>query len=88
MGLEIDSDIYNDNFNKEDITNKIVLIGTSAAALMDLRATPFESVFPGVEIHANAIDNIIAQDFLYKASWIEGLNVIIIFILEGYIFFL
>ena len=69
-------DIYNDSFDKEDITNKIVLIGTPAAALMDLRATLFESVFPGVEIHANAIDNIIAQDFLYKASWIEGLNII------------
>ena len=81
-------DIYNDSFNKEDITNKIVLIGTSAAALMDLRATPFESVFPGVEIHANAIDNIIAQDFLYKASWIEGLNVIIIFILSFFTFFM
>ena len=81
-------DIYNDSFNKEDITNKIVLIGTSAAALMDLRATPFESVFPGVEIHANAIDNIIAQDFLYKASWIEGLNVIIIFILSFFTFFI
>ena len=81
-------DIYNDSFNKEDITNKIVLIGTSAAALMDLRATPFESVFPGVEIHANAIDNIIAQDFLYKASWIEGLNIIIIFILSIFTFFM
>ena len=81
-------DIYNDSFDKEDITNKIVLIGTSAAALMDLRATPFESVFPGVEIHANAIDNIIAQDFLYKASWIEGLNIIIIFILSIFTFFM
>jgi adenylate cyclase len=81
-------DIYNNSFNKEDIKNKIILVGTSAAALMDLRATPFESVFPGVEIHANAIDNIIAQDFLYKASWIEGLNIVIIFILSFFTFFM
>lgn len=81
-------DIYNNNFEKEDIKNKIVLIGTSAAALMDLRATPFESIFPGVEIHANAIDNVISQDFLYKSSWIDGANIIIIFILSIFTFFI
>lgn len=41
------ADIYKNNFDKEDIKNKIILIGTSAAALMDLRATPFESIFQG-----------------------------------------
>ncbi len=81
-------DIYNNNFEKEDIKNKIVLIGTSAAALMDLRATPFESIFPGVEIHANAIDNVISQDFLYKSSWIDGANIIIIFVLSIFTFFI
>jgi len=73
-------DIYNDDFKKEDIENKIALIGTSAAALMDLRATPFESIFPGVEVHANAIDNIIAKDFLYSPSWADGANIFIIFL--------
>ncbi len=74
-------DIYNNNFKKEDIVNKIALIGTSAAALMDLRATPFESIFPGVEVHANVIDNIIAKDFLYEPSWVNGANIFIIFLL-------
>ena len=31
----------------------IALVGTSAAGLVDLRATPIETVFPGVEVHAN-----------------------------------
>jgi adenylate cyclase len=74
-------DIYNNDFNKIDIQDKIALIGTSAAALMDLRATPFESIFPGVEVHANVIDNIIAQDYLYKASWVDGANIFIVFCL-------
>jgi len=74
-------DIYNNDFKKEDIKDKIALIGTSAAALMDLRATPFESIFPGVEVHANAIDNIIAKDFLYEPSWVDGANIFIIFLL-------
>lgn len=81
-------DIYNNNFKKEDIQNKIALVGTSAAALMDLRATPFESIFPGVEVHANVIDNILSKDFLYKPSWIEAVNLLLIFTLSLITFFL
>lgn len=81
-------DIYNNNFKQEDVENKIALMGTSAAALMDLRATPFEAIFPGVEVHANAIDNIIAQDFLYKASWVDGLNIVLILLLTLFTFFI
>ncbi len=57
-------DIYKNDFNKKDIDGKIILIGTSAAGLLDLRATPFDSVYPGVEVHANAIDNILNGDFI------------------------
>ena len=75
-------DIYEDKFNIEEIEGKIVLIGTSAAGLLDLRATPMDSVFPGVEVHANVIDNILVGDFIYKASWIDGVNISLIFILS------
>ncbi len=80
-------DIYNNNFKKEEVKDKIALIGTSAAALMDLRATPFESIFPGVEVHANVIDNILSQDFLFKPSWIEAVNIFLIFIFSFFIYF-
>lgn len=46
----------------ESLKNKYVLIGTSAAGLLDLRATPFSNVYPGVEVHANLIDNILGND--------------------------
>lgn len=45
--------------------DKIVLIGSTAAGLMDLRVNPFSSVYPGVEICANIIDNILSNSFLY-----------------------
>ena len=64
-------DIYNNNFKKEELEGKIALVGTSAAGLLDLRATPFESVYPGVEVHANVIDNILVGDYIYKASLTE-----------------
>lgn len=82
------SDIINNTFDPKDIEGKIALIGTSAAGLLDLRATPFESVYPGVEVHANVIDNILTQDFISKPSWVEALNLIHIFILSLIILFL
>lgn len=69
-------DIFNNTFDKNLIKDKIILIGTSAAGLLDLRATPFESIFPGVEIHANAIDNILTSDFLAKPAYIDAVNLI------------
>ena len=45
--------------------DKLVLVGASATGIGDLRATPFGAIdFPGVEIHANVIDNILNQKFL------------------------
>lgn len=46
------------------LNGKIAFIGTSAAGLKDLRATPFTAVFPGVETHATIVDNILTQDFI------------------------
>ncbi|MEW6521685.1 MAG: adenylate/guanylate cyclase domain-containing protein [Thermodesulfobacteriota bacterium] len=44
------------------LRDKFVLIGTSAAGLLDLRATPFANIFPGAEIQATVIDNLLAAD--------------------------
>ncbi len=54
-------DVY-DGKNGFELKDKYVLVGTSAAGLPDLRATPFSNVFPGVEVHATIIDNILAKD--------------------------
>jgi adenylate cyclase len=75
-------DILDNNFNKKDINSKIVLIGTSASGLLDLRATPFSPVFPGVEVHATAIDNMLMDDFLSKPIKMEFINIAIIFFIS------
>ena len=75
------SDILQNKFNPKDLEGKIAIIGTSAAGLLDLRATPFESIYPGVEVHANVIDNILSQEFIAKPSWVDGLNLIHIIVL-------
>lgn len=81
-------DIYNNNINKEDIEGKFILIGTSAYGLMDLRATPMDSVISGVEIQANVIDNLLNKDMLVKPYWGEFANIIIIITIIFIIIFL
>jgi adenylate cyclase len=58
-------DVALNKFPRGTFKDKIVLIGASATGIGDLRATPFGGIdFPGVEIHANLIDNILNQQFL------------------------
>lgn len=71
-------DIYNGDFDPKEVEGKFVLIGTSAQGLLDLRTTPFGTRFPGVEIHANVIDNILSEDFLFKPSWVEAADMLFI----------
>ncbi|HTV54868.1 MAG TPA: adenylate/guanylate cyclase domain-containing protein [Terriglobia bacterium] len=51
----------------EAFRNKIVLIGATAAGT-DLHANAFSANFPGVEIHATVIDNLLKGDFLRVAD--------------------
>ncbi len=44
--------------------DKVVLVSARAAGLSDLRASPFSPVMPGIEIHANIIDSLLAGRFL------------------------
>ena len=64
------SDVFTDLANKvkvrppHEFTNKIVIIGSTAAGLFDLKATAMDKQFPGVEILATAIDNTKHGDYL------------------------
>jgi adenylate cyclase len=57
-------DILEGKVAPEALAGKIAFIGTSAAGLRDIRATPFSAVYPGVETHATIVDNILTQDFI------------------------
>lgn len=72
------ADILNNQFDPKELQNKFVLVGTSAVGLFDLRSIPFDNAIAGVEVHANAIDNILQQDFLYRPSVAVVYDLIII----------
>ncbi|MGH6893402.1 MAG: CHASE2 domain-containing protein, partial [Dongiaceae bacterium] len=52
----------------------VVFIGTSAAGLQDLRSTPNVSAIPGVEIHAQIVEQIITGDLLQRPIWADDLE--------------
>jgi adenylate cyclase len=82
-------DVYNDTFDKSLIDGSIVLLGTSAAGLLDLRATPYDSTYPGVEVHANVLDNILNDNLIASPSYAVGIDMgsIIVSALIVYIIF-
>jgi adenylate cyclase len=52
------SDVLDGTVGRLQLKDKIVLVGASAAALHDLHTTPYGPLYPGVEVHANIIENI------------------------------
>ncbi|HJW85548.1 MAG TPA: adenylate/guanylate cyclase domain-containing protein, partial [Candidatus Brocadiaceae bacterium] len=66
--------------------DKIVLVTAYAAGISDFRATPFSPVTPGIEIHANIIDNVLSQKFLRQVDgWNEKVYVSLLAIVIGII---
>lgn len=55
--------------NKKDyLKNKSFVFGATATGVYDLRVTPFEENYPGVETHANLLDNLLRQDYLKNST--------------------
>ncbi|HEX2714258.1 MAG TPA: adenylate/guanylate cyclase domain-containing protein, partial [Candidatus Acidoferrales bacterium] len=76
------ADVVNRNFPPGTFRGKIVLAGASATGIGDLRTTPYGGVdFPGVEIHANIIDNILNRDFFVRGAKQVTLDLALILLL-------
>ena len=69
-------DVLEGRVVRSEIAGRIVLIGTSAPGLFDLRATPIDPSIAGVEIHAQAIEQIIAGEVLHRPDLSTGVEVV------------
>jgi adenylate cyclase len=56
----------------------IVLVGSSAQGLMDLRFNPLGRIMPGVEAHAQALEQALSSHFLNRPSWAQGAEAILV----------
>ncbi len=71
--------ILDKSYPAEKIKGKIVLIGTSAVGLKDIRSTPLNTFLPGVEVHLNIVDQILQGTFLKRSIEAEGLEAVAVF---------
>jgi adenylate cyclase len=60
--------------SREDIAGRIILVGTSAPGLLDLRGTPLDSAVPGIEIHAQLLEHILAGRSLVRPDYALALE--------------
>jgi adenylate cyclase len=56
------------------LEGKILIVGTSASGLRDIRTTALRETVPGVEIHAQIIDQIMQGTFLSRPDWAFGME--------------
>lgn len=72
------TDVLRGTAATDALSNKIVLVGTTAPGLNDLRAAPVESVYPGVEIHANLISGMLDGNIKQRPPYVLGAEVILL----------
>lgn len=72
------ADVLNNETDLSELEGAIVLVGTSAIGLADLRATPVGTQFPGVEVHASIIQALLTGEFPFRPEWEAGLTLSIL----------
>lgn len=60
------------------LAGKVVLVGTTALGLWDLRVTPVGEAYPGVEIHANLVSALLDGHMLVRPDWAVGYDVLVL----------
>ncbi len=75
------ADVVKRKFTPGTFKGKLVLVGASATGIGDLRSTPFGGInYPGVEIHANVIDNILNRHSLVRGANQVAIDLALIFL--------
>ena len=62
------------------LKDKIVLVGTSAEGLRDIRSTPLSIFIPGVEVHVNVVEQIMQGKYLLRPQLVVGIEACAIFL--------
>jgi adenylate cyclase len=74
------TDVIHGRIKKEVLQDIIVLVGTTAPGLFDLRTTPVQKQYPGVEIHANLISGILNEKIKQSPAYVDGIEFIQLFL--------
>jgi adenylate cyclase len=66
------ADVLQGSVSPDRIARRLVLIGTSAVGLRDIKTTPLDPAMSGVEVHAQALENILTNSFLVYPNYAIG----------------
>ena len=66
------SDVLDGLVSPEKVSRRLILIGTSAVGLLDVKTTPIDPVMPGVEIHAQVLESVLTRTVLSEPNWAIG----------------
>ncbi|WP_119418385.1 CHASE2 domain-containing protein [Desertibaculum subflavum] len=69
------------DYDGKEVEGAIVLIGTSASGLRDLRPSPLNPAMPGVEAHANALEQMLLEHYLDRPDWADGVEWLFVLVL-------
>jgi len=69
------TDVLHGRISAQELGGAIILVGTTAPGLMDLRSTPVGAVYPGVEVHANLIAGMLDHNIKQKPAFIMGAEI-------------
>ena len=76
-------DVIKGQISPEQLQGRIVLVGTTAPGLMDLRSTPVGAAYPGVEVHANLIAGMLSGTVKEKPGYVLAIEVLQILLFGG-----
>ena len=69
------ADVLQGRVAKDALAGRIVLIGTTAPGLLDLRSSPVGATYPGVEVHANMIVGVLDASIKVKPAYMVGAEI-------------
>jgi adenylate cyclase len=69
-------DVLEGHVPQDRIAGKLVLIGTSATGLNDIKTTPVSPVMPGVEIHAQVLESALTGDVVSQPNYGIGIELL------------
>ena len=75
------TDVLHGRVSRLTLEGTIVFVGTTAPGLLDMRATPMQAVYPGVEVHANIMSGILDQRFPAHPDWAEAADFLVLLVL-------
>jgi adenylate cyclase len=74
-------DVLEGRIPPDRVSGRLVLIGTSAAGLLDLKTTPIDPTMPGVEVHAQVLENLLTQATLSSPNYAVGVELCVAFLM-------